>query len=146
MVIIGTGVVAMLQLLASGTMSNDNATEMTTAINLAANLHETMVGLPFTNATYPTSTTYKDPGGPTAYSYLWAFNGDTYSPPLDIRRVAISACTGWSQQVTIQSVDPTNLTTVRPNSTTLPNARVTVTVLHGSKIVLQTSWLMSASS
>src|SRR5690349_6272577 len=39
MVIIGTGVVAMLQLLAAGTMSNSSAAELTTAVQLANNCH-----------------------------------------------------------------------------------------------------------
>lgn len=144
MVIVGTGVMALLQLLAAGTMSNSTATELTTAINLANNVHEIAISLPFTNSANPTSTTFKDSGGPTSYTYLWDMNGDTYSPPLDIQRHPISIYSNWSQVVTVNSVDPTNLTAIRPNSTSLPTARVTVVILHHGKTVYQTSWLIAA--
>ena len=144
MVIVGTGVMALLQLLAAGTMSNSTATELTTAINLANNVHEIAVSLPFTNTANPTSTTFKDSGGPKNYTYLWDMNGDTYSPPLDIQRNSISIYSNWSQVVTVNSVDPTNLTAIRPNSTSLPTARVTVVILHHGKTVYQTSWLIAA--
>jgi hypothetical protein len=143
-VIIGTGVVAMLELLAAGTMSNGGAAELTTAVNLANNVHEIAIGLPFTSATNPTSTTFKDTGGPANYTYVWDLNGDSYSPPLDIRRNAISNYSSWTQQVTVQSVDPQNLDAVRPNSVTLPTARVTVQILHGAKKVYKGSWLVAA--
>lgn len=144
MVIVGTGVMALLQLLAAGTMSNSTATELTTAINLANNVHEIALSLPFTSTTNPTSTTFKDSGGPTNYTYLWDMNGDTYSPPLNIQRTAIGTYSNWSQVVTINSVDPTNLTAIRPNSVTLPTARVTVVILHHGKTVYQTSWVIAA--
>ena len=144
MVIIGTGVVAMLQLLAAGTMSNSSAAELTTAVNLANNVHEIAFALPFTSTTNPTSTTFKDSGGPTNYTYLWDLNGDSYSPPLDIRRNTISTYSNWTQKVTVQSVDPVNLNAARPNSVTLPTARVTVVILHGSKTVYKASWLIAA--
>jgi type II secretory pathway pseudopilin PulG len=144
MVIIGTGVMALLQLLAAGTMSNSTATELTTAVNLANNVHEIAISLPFTSAANPNSTTFKDAGGPANYTYLWDMNGDTYSPPLDVRRNPITLYSNWSQVVTINSVDPTNLTAVRPNSTSLPTARLTVQILHHGKSVYQTSWLIAA--
>lgn len=144
MVIIGTGVVATLQLLAAGTMSNAAGTELTTAVNLANNVHEIALALPFTCPTNPTSTTFKDSGGPANYTYVWDMNGDTYSPPLDIRRNTIGNYSSWSQVVTIQSVDPKNLDALRPNSVTLPTARLTVQVLHGTKKVYKATWLITA--
>jgi len=144
MVIIGTGVLAMLQLLTAGTMSNSSAAELTTAVQLANNVHEIALSLPFTCPTNPTSTTFKDTGGPANYTYLWDLNGDSYKPPLDIRRNAINTYSTWTQQVTVQSVDPTNLDAVRPNSVTLPTARLTVVVLHNSKKVYRATWLICA--
>ena len=135
---------ALLQLITAGTMSNTAGTELTTAVNLANNIHEWSLGLAFTNATNPTSTTYKDSGGPTAYTYIWDLNGDTYSPPLDVTANPINMYGSWSQQVTVSSVDPNNVTAVRPNSVTLPNARITVTITHNGKQIYSASWLVSA--
>lgn len=143
MVIIGVGVMALLQLLAAGTLSNSSGAELTTAVNLANNIHEISLWLPFQKPGNPTSL-QKDAGGPTAYTYLWDLNGDTYSPPLDCSRNPISTYTNWSQQVTVSTVDPTNVTAVRPNDPSQPTARVTVTVTHGAKQIYQASWLVTA--
>jgi Tfp pilus assembly protein PilV len=142
-VIIGAGVMAMLQLLAAGSIANGGGTELTTAVNLANNIHEITVGMPFQNATTPTSLA-KDPGGPTAYTYLWDLNGDTYSPPLDVTRRPIATYANWTQVVSVSSVDPNNLNFVEPtNDPTTPTARVTVVVKHNTKVVYQASWLVT---
>jgi len=145
-IIIGTGVIATMQLMAAGTMSNSAASELTTAVNLAGNIHEIALGLPFASTTNPTSTTFKDSGGPLNYTYLWDMNGDVYNPPLDVTRHTITGYGNWTQTVTVQSVDPTSLTSIRPNSITLPTARVTVIILHNTKQVYQTSFLIVASN
>jgi type II secretory pathway pseudopilin PulG len=145
-IIIGTGIIATMQLMAAGTMSNSAATELTTAINLANNIHEVAVGLPFLSTTNPGSTTFKDAGGPLNYTYLWDMSGDSYSPPLDVTRNTITGYGNWTQKVTVQSVDPTSLTSVRPNSVSLPTARVTVIILHNAKQVYQTSFMVVASN
>jgi type II secretory pathway pseudopilin PulG len=142
-VIIGTGVMALLQLLAAGSMVNQGGAELTTAVNLANNIHEISIGLPFRNPTTPSSLA-KDSGGPTAYTYLWDMNGDTYSPPLDVRRNPISIYANWSQQVTINTVDPNSVSGVRPNDPTIPTAKVAVVIRHNTKVVYQASWLVTA--
>lgn len=142
-VIIGTGVIALIQLLAAGTMSNGSATELTTAVNLANNIHEIALALPFINPNNPTSTTS---GGATTFNYLWDLNGNSYSPPLDIRKNAINTYSNWSQVVTVNSVDQTNLTAIRPNGvppTGQPTARLTVVISHHGKAVYQASWLIA---
>src|SRR5215212_1266942 len=53
-VIIGIGVVGMLELLAAGTLSNSKGTELTTAINLANNVREISLGLAFADPVNPT--------------------------------------------------------------------------------------------
>jgi prepilin-type N-terminal cleavage/methylation domain-containing protein len=143
MVIVGVGVVSLLQLLAAGTMVNSGGTELTTAVNLANTIHEISISLPFQNPSSPTSLA-KDSGGPTAYTYLWDMNGDTYSPPLDVRRQPITKYSTWSQKVTITTVDPNNVTAVRPNDPTVPTARVTVVITHNNREVYQASWLITA--
>src|SRR5438128_1594415 len=89
-VIIGVAVVALLQLLAAGTMSNAAGKELTTAINLANNVHEIMLGQSF--------------GG------MWGLNGTTCSPPVDCTGAAIQNYGNWSQAITVQTVAPGQLT------------------------------------
>src|SRR5690242_21631839 len=85
MVIIGMGVVALLELLTAGTMSTGAGTELTTAVNLANNIHEMSVYLPFNDPTNGASTSTKETGGASNYNDIWDLNGDTYSPPIDVR-------------------------------------------------------------
>ena len=145
MVIIGVGVMALLELLAAGSMSNGAGTELTTAVNLANNIHEITIGMAFQDATTPSLTTHAAGEAVSAYTDIWDMNGDTYSPPLDVRRNPISAYANWAQKVTVQSVDPTNLTAVRPNDpVNLPTARITVTILHNNRQVYTASWLVTA--
>jgi hypothetical protein len=144
MVIIGIGVVALLELLAAGTMSSGAGTELTTAVNFANNIHEIAMYLPFNDPANGASTSTKEAGGPANYNDIWDMNGDTYSPPLDVRRQPIAAYANWAQKVTVQSVAPDNVTAARPNSVTLPNARVTVTITHNGKIIYSESWIVSA--
>lgn len=144
MIIIGVGVLALLELITAGTMSNSAGTEMTTAVNLANNIHEITIGMAFQDAGSPTSASTKE-GSVAAYNDIWDLNGDTYSPPLDVRRNPIAAYSTWSQKVTVQSVDPTNVTAIRPsNPGSYPTARVTVTITHGNKTVYTASWLVTA--
>lgn len=58
-VIIGIGVVSLLELLAAGSMSNGAATELTLAASLANNIHEISIGLPFTD---PVNDLHHDQG------------------------------------------------------------------------------------
>ena len=151
MVIVGTGVMALLELLAAGTMSNAGGTSLTTAVNLANNIHEISIGLPFQNPGNPASMA-KESGPPTNYHYVWDMNGDSYSPPLDVTRQPINSYSNWSQNVTINTVDPTNVTAVRPNNNNTdptqgpvyPTARLTVVIMHNGHAVYQTSWLITA--
>ena len=146
MVIIGVGVMGMLQLLAAGSMSNGAGTELTTAVNLANNIHEITIGMTFQDATTPSLTTHANGEAVSAYTDIWDMNGDTYSPPLDVRRNPINAYGTWAQKVTVQSVDPNNVNFVEPtaNPVTFPTARVTVAITHNGRTVYQASWLVTA--
>lgn len=145
MVIVGVGVMALLELITAGTMSNIAGTELTTAVNLANNIHEITIGMKFQDPTTPSATTHANGEAVSAYTDIWDMNGDTYSPPLDVQRNPIATYANWAQQVTVQSVDPNNLTAVRPNDpVNLSTARVTVVITRGGKSVYTASWLVTA--
>ena len=141
-VIIGVGVVALLQLLATGTNVNNSAAEMTTAVNLANNVHEIMAGLPLYDPNYPGTF---NPGLANVANFagVTEFDGSTFKPPLDNTRGQMTGAglDNWSQQVTVQSVNEDNLNAVVTNSTTQNAARVTVKVFHNTSQVYQTSWV-----
>jgi prepilin-type N-terminal cleavage/methylation domain-containing protein len=150
-VIVGLGTVAMMALLAAGTASNQDTAALTTAVDLASNIHELCDQLP-----YPT-VTWGLPGGQSVAGNSAFFSTgnvswldqQTFNPPIDATANSISNLSGWEQEVSVSnvSVGPSSLTTLTPNSTTNPVSCVTVSILHGEggdwKTVYQTSWLVA---
>lgn len=118
-IIIGVGVVSMLQLLASGTVSNIDGALQTTGINLARNIREMALQ--------------------DSFDQVRGLAGKTYSPAIDSQGHAISTLSDWSQSVVVTQVDPKNLT--KSSSSGTPVAiSVTVTVAHGAEKVCDLSW------
>jgi prepilin-type N-terminal cleavage/methylation domain-containing protein len=138
-VIVGVGVVAMLQLLASGTMANTESTELTTAMNLAGNIHEMSLGI--------------------SYKNIMTLDGKNFSPPIDGQLTfntatppavtsygnSISTLTNWKQAITVNYVDHNKITLTVPKTQLEPTARISVTVSHGTRPVYTTSWIVSAA-
>lgn len=118
-VIIGVGVIALIELLATGTVSNVRGTEMTTGINLAKNVRE--LALQKTFAELP------------------AMNNTSYGPPVDSREVEIADMPEWVQTVKVESVDPNLLSTPLPDDT--PSAlRITATISRNGRNVCDLTW------
>lgn len=148
-VIIGVGCVAMLELLAAGTVANKEGTELTTAINLAGNVREAMSGVYYTD---PTSPTHWGPENgettPAQYDDLDDFDGWSSSPgnPIDASRTRLSSdYSTWTQKVKVDSINPANLTATASHLTLppeqRPTCRITVTVTHNGKAVYTQSWM-----
>src|SRR3954452_19100916 len=95
-VIIGVGVVAMVQLLAAGTVSNSEGTELTTAINLANNIREISLGMNYNDPEQPTVWATKE-ADVASYDDVFDLDGSTFNPPLDVRRLPISNYPNWAQ-------------------------------------------------
>ena len=118
-VIVGVGVVGLLQFMATGTVANVDAAETSTGMNLAQNIHELSLETPFAS--------------------LPSLHGTTYSPPVDSRGETLADFDEWSQVIAVRPVDPDHL----ENTVTTPSPTcrcITVTVLrHGSQ-VCASSW------
>jgi type II secretory pathway pseudopilin PulG len=146
-IIIGVGCVAMLQLLAAGTLANNDGAELTTAMNLAGNVREAMAGLNYSDPTTPTHW------GPesgetsvTAYNDLDDFDGQTFSPPIDARRISLgSNFSTWAQKVKVETVKPDNLTATTSHLTLAPllrpTCRCTVSITHNGHEVYTQTWI-----
>ena len=118
-VIIGLGVVSMMQLLAAGTVNNIQSFETTTGVNVAKAIREVCVQ--------------------KTMAEVIAMNGTTHNPSWDSRSQAMSDLAGWQQAITVQSVNPDSLTTNIVDNT--PTAvRVTVAVTHNGSSVCSMSW------
>ena len=125
-VIIGVGVLALMELLASGTISNASSTRQTTATNLANNINEWSLRVP--------------------YGELFAtFNNKNFTTPRNARGLALANFSGWSQVVDVQYVNPDRITVAVADSQLEPTARVSVDVQFNAKTVYSTSWIVTAS-
>lgn len=147
--IIGFGVVGMVELLAAGTVSNSEGTELTTAVNLANNVREISLGMAYRDPELPTLWATKEGTGTpnqrvALYDNVFDLDNDTYSPPLDVRRQPITRYGNWAQKVVVQTVATDNLSSVRPDTAAEPTARITVTVTRNGQHVHEASWLVVA--
>jgi Tfp pilus assembly protein PilV len=143
-IIIGVGVVALVQLLAVGTKNNDTSAQMTTAVNLINNIHEIMAGMPLYDPSYPT-TWNAHLSSVANFAGITEFDGATFSPPLDNTRASMSGYGAWSESITVQSLNEDNLATTVTDSTTQNAARVTVTVSQNGSQVYEASWVAAAT-
>lgn len=147
-VIVGVGILALVELLAAGTMSNVQSTQLTTGVNLANNVRELTQGLKFAEA--DDSTNWGLETGETKFTVddLDDLDGQFFQPPIDARRASLGdAFADWRQEVRVEAVDPDNLRLVmghvglRPHQR--PVSRVTVTVKHKTRTVTEISWLVT---
>jgi prepilin-type N-terminal cleavage/methylation domain-containing protein len=120
-VIVGVGTVAMIQLLAAGSVANGQSHELTTGMNLANNIREMTQTMTFAD--------------------VLALNNRTYSPAVDAMNQPVSSLAGWKQQVATTRVveNAVNVTTTATDSNI---ARVTVWALHHDRKVCEVSWLV----
>ena len=118
-VIIGVAVTAMLELLATGTASNNDATSRTTALTIARAARERAL----------TQT----------YAEVVALNGNSYSPPIDGRGEQLVELSDWQQTFQVQPVNVANILTTTSGSN--PAAvRVTVHAFRGGKRLATLTW------
>jgi prepilin-type N-terminal cleavage/methylation domain-containing protein len=126
-VIIGVGIMGLMQLLAAGTMANADSAELTTGIYLANNIDELLQGKP--------------------YATLKAnYDNRTYSPPIDGTGATVSGFAGWRQIVTVKYVDHNLITSLVPETQYEPTSRVTVRVEHNGIAVYTARWIAASSS
>jgi Tfp pilus assembly protein PilV len=118
-VIIGVGVVAMMQLLATGTMSNIASFEQTTGVNVSKAIREITVQ--------------------KTMAQVIAMNGATHNPPWNSQAQPMNDLNGWKQTIAVQAVNKDKLTQNIVDAD--PSAvRVTVTVTHNGMYVCDMNW------
>jgi prepilin-type N-terminal cleavage/methylation domain-containing protein len=162
-IILGLGSVAVLGLLSTGTGANVQAAQLTTAVHLADNIHEMCDQLAL-----PSSGAWGIPNGPTIASLMTGGNitwldgatgstsytfdgtlGANSTGPVDANNNIIPNMSDWQQVVSVKSVQPSNVTSLVSNNTTIPMANVTVTINYKTpemtqpRQMFQSSWLVA---
>ena len=119
MVIVGVGLLSMLELLAAGTVANVDGVNETMGMTLAKHVRE---------------RTLK-----STYVQVLAMDNVTQSPPRDSGGTQLSGFDGWAQVIDVQPVSELDLR----NDIITPDpevVRVTVRITYNGRQVCQTSW------
>jgi type II secretory pathway pseudopilin PulG len=146
-VIVGVGIVALMQLFAAGTRANSGATDLTIGSSLANNIRELTQSLKFSDAGSPAHWGLETGETKLSADDLDDLDSQSFSPPIDARRTSLAGFSGWTQSIKVESIDPEHLNTVIAHGTVTPDqrpvSRVTVTVLHNGKFVCASDWLVT---
>ncbi|HYO10136.1 MAG TPA: prepilin-type N-terminal cleavage/methylation domain-containing protein [Tepidisphaeraceae bacterium] len=135
--IVGIGVVALLQLLAAGSMANAQSSQTTTAVYLANNVNEMMQGQTYADLhTKYDNKVYGDVA--TATKFVKDGRGNDL---VDASGAALFP--GWKQKINVQYVLPNQLTFAVPDSQVEPTSRVTVDILHYDKPIYTATWIVA---
>ena len=140
-VIVGIGTVAVLQLLAAGTISNAQSSELMTALHLANEVREMSRGLKFED---PTTPAFWGVEFTETSRALWDdlddLDGQTLKPPMDARRETLTEYPNWKQVITVDTVLPQNIAQTTTDGAQ-PVNRITVAVFKGDREICRVAWL-----
>lgn len=156
--IIGTAVLATVQLFAACTQQNATAAQGTTAMLLASHIQETMAGLPVMDPAYANTYFGPEPGETLPiFNDVDDFDGSSLNPPIDSTRTKIPQLSQYTQVVTVLPVLANRLSANSnpaaldlPKSTYTGAVRVQVRIMYQrtpaspSVEVYRTSWLRFA--
>jgi hypothetical protein len=140
-VIVGIGTLAVLQLLAAGTVSNAESAELMTALHLGNDVREMSRGLKFQDPQTPTGWGAEaGESGPALWDDVDDMDNQTISPPIDARRQPLARYASWTQRIAVDTVLPGNVTQTTTKGTQ-PVHRVTVSVLKNDREICRMAWL-----
>ena len=140
-ILVGLAIASLVVANSSFTRANAAGTDLTTAEFLVEQIRELTVLLPVIDPNTGTFT-FGPEGGETLTNYddLDDFDGAVFSPPISADRVTLNDFAAFSQQVTVEKVNPSNfeevITTEHKNF-----VRVTVRVLLNSKEISSAGWI-----
>ena len=155
MVIVGVGILSMMELFTVCTRQNGAAVNMTTAMMLADNIQETMAGLSFTDPAYGKTYFGAEPGQTLgSFDDVDDFDGQTFNPPIDSTRQGIPTLSSYSQVVSVWPIFANQLSSnTNPAAPEISQsvytgaARVTVRIMYRRNPadtpteVYRTSWI-----
>jgi type II secretory pathway pseudopilin PulG len=109
-IIVGVGIVSTMELFAACSQQAVGANQTTTAMMLANNVHEAVVGLSFADPTFQHQYFGPEPGETLAtYNDVDDFDGSKFNPPIDAQRNKIPSLSQYTQVVSVWPVYPNKL-------------------------------------
>lgn len=103
--IVGVGILSMMELFGACTRQNQSANQQTTAMFLVGNIQETMESLPIVDPVVGSSHFGPEPGESLAtYNDVDDFDGSSFNPPIDATRHTLPQLSQYTQVVTVMPV------------------------------------------
>lgn len=139
--LVGLAVAALVA--ANGALTNANGagTNLSNAEFLIGEIAELTALLPVVDPATGVSTFGPETGEVLAtYDDLDDFDGANFSPPICAERAVLNSSAGFSQQITVENVSPTNFELVVPDHFS-DFVRVTVTVSLNGRQISSARWL-----
>jgi hypothetical protein len=117
--IVGFGIMATMSLFAACAVQNATATHMSVAMMLANNVQEAMANLAFSDPIMGKST-FGAEGGETLTNFddVDDFDGQNFNPPIDGLRARVNDMSQYTQIVSVDPIDPNQLTLTLPKTIT----------------------------
>jgi len=139
-ILIGLAITSLLAANGAFTKANGAATDLSTAEFLIEQIRELTALLPPIDPTTGPAAFGAEEAALTDYDDLDDFDGKVFSPPISADREALNHFAAFSQQITVENVNPANFEQVVADHGS-NFLRVTVTVYLNSKQISSTSWI-----
>ena len=140
-ILVGLAIASLVGANSAFTQANGAGTELSTAEFLLEQIKELTATLAVVDPTTTTTTFGPETGETlTTYDDLDDFDNKTFSPPIDAGRNTLSNLSSYSQQITVQNVNPSDFEQIESDHST-NFVRVTVKVLQNSEEICSSSWL-----
>jgi type II secretory pathway pseudopilin PulG len=139
-ILISLAIVSLLAANSAFTQANAAGTYLSTAEFLIEQIRELTALLPVVDPNSGTGVFGAEEPALADYDDLDDLDGKIFSPPISADRTVLNDFAAFSQQITVENVNPTNFEQVVPDHSG-NFVRVTVKVLLGSKEISSTSWI-----
>jgi prepilin-type N-terminal cleavage/methylation domain-containing protein len=141
-VLIGIAIAALVASNAAFTQANSFGIDLSTAEFLIEEIRELTTPLAVVEPPDDRSTWGPETGEATVTDYddLDDFDGTAFSPPIDAAGNPMAEFSSFTQQITVENIDQSNLDTVVADHTS-DFVRVTVVVLQNNKTISSTNWI-----
>jgi len=139
-ILIGLAVASLLVANSSFTEANGFGTNLSTAQFLTEQIKELTILLPLTDPQTGTDFFGAEEENLADYDDLDDFDGKVFSPPISADRQPLNDFAAFTQQITVENVNPANFQQVKPHHST-DFVRITVRVLLNFEQISSTSWI-----
>jgi len=139
-ILVGLAIAALVVASNSFTIANNAGTDLTTAEFLVEQIRELTALLPVIDPQTGTDTFGAEEANLAGYDDLDDFDGATFSPPIGANRELLNDFAAFSQQVTVENVNPTDFEQMVSDHSS-HFVRVTAKVFLNNKEISSTSWI-----